>query len=269
MSIAEKLTQIAANVQAVYNAGKAAGESAGGGGGYDEGFEAGKKAEYDALWDAAQENGNRTEYSFAFSGNMWSQETFKPKYPIKPTRCTNMLAYWGYNMTSASLEDNPIDLRFLSIDLSDCTDCAGLFYANKMVKKVGTIDVSMNGEFSLKNLFSACPNLVSIDQLKVTGQTSFQNTFDSCAKLESITFSGIIANDIDLRWSTKLSRNSILEVYWAAQNGMPMYVSTPTITLSKTAVDKAFETSDGKNDGSESNEWETLMHEAFPIYSLV
>ena len=63
MSIADKLTQIAENEQAV--------------------FDAGKKSEYDTFWDSYQENGNKVAYRLAFFGSGWNDTTFHPKYPIK------------------------------------------------------------------------------------------------------------------------------------------------------------------------------------------
>ena len=78
MSIAEKLTAIAENEQRVYDAGYMHGNNDG----YLLGEEAGKKSEYDAFWDAFQLDGERTNYSYAFSGSGWHSETFKPKYKI-------------------------------------------------------------------------------------------------------------------------------------------------------------------------------------------
>jgi len=71
MSIAEKLTTIAENVQKVYEAGKAAG-------GGDESY-------YDFFWDNFQDHGNRRSYRNAFQdyGNSWKNgTTYNPKYPI-------------------------------------------------------------------------------------------------------------------------------------------------------------------------------------------
>ena len=62
MSIAEKLTTIAENEQKVY--------------------EAGKKSQYDEFWDTYQTNGQRTNYTYAFSGLGWTDNLYKPKYPI-------------------------------------------------------------------------------------------------------------------------------------------------------------------------------------------
>lgn len=64
MSIAEKLQTIAENEQKVY--------------------EAGQQSEYDRFWDAFQQNGERSSYAFAFAGDSWNGENFKPKYDIKP-----------------------------------------------------------------------------------------------------------------------------------------------------------------------------------------
>ena len=50
-TVAEKLKEITDNVPYVYQSG----------------VEAGRKAEYDAFWDAYQQNGTKTNYSYAFS----------------------------------------------------------------------------------------------------------------------------------------------------------------------------------------------------------
>ena len=55
---------------------------------YGQGFDAGKQTEYDAFWDAFQQKGNRRNYWGAFAS--WTDEIFKPKYPIVATGHTSM-----------------------------------------------------------------------------------------------------------------------------------------------------------------------------------
>ena len=55
-------------------------------------YEEGKKAEYDAFWDANQEFGNRTDYDYAYDRSGWTDDNFKPKYPIKPVKATQIFA---------------------------------------------------------------------------------------------------------------------------------------------------------------------------------
>ena len=58
------------------------------------GREEGKQAEYDRFWDSYQNNGNRSDYQYAFAG--WKDAVFKPKYNIvlgAGYTGTNM--FWG------------------------------------------------------------------------------------------------------------------------------------------------------------------------------
>ena len=87
------------------------------------------------------------------------------------------------------------------------------------------------------------------------------NCFNRCFALEELqTYydpndsNGYLTGDLDLQYSTKLSRTSIENLI----NGSSPITSDKTITLSLTAVNKAFETSEGANDGETSTEWLTL-----------
>ena len=66
MSLADKLQTIAVNTQKVY----------------DAGFGLGLKSEYDRFWDTYQQNGNRREVAYSFSGSCWDNSIFHPKYDI-------------------------------------------------------------------------------------------------------------------------------------------------------------------------------------------
>ena len=237
MTIAEKLTKIADNEQKVYDAGYERGYHDGeivGGGSYDQGFEDGKQAEYDAFWDAAQQNGNRTDYAFAFSADMWTTENFKPKYPINPTTANNAFAYWGF---SSALRDERIDFRkACSLDTSNCANISNLFYNNQLITAVGVIDTQKNSP--LQNLFSRCMNLEEVEKLilKNDGSQTFPTTFDRCDLLKNIVFEGVIGNDIDFKSCTLLTRVSIESII----NHLSDTTTGKTLTLSKTAADNAF-----------------------------
>ena len=76
-----------------YAEGFEAGKAESGGsddGGYDKGYTDGQEAERSAFWDIYQDNGNRTVYQNAFSGAGWNDETFTPKYDMKPTSAVQM-----------------------------------------------------------------------------------------------------------------------------------------------------------------------------------
>ena len=106
MSIADKLTTIAENQQAVYQAGYNKGEGDAGAGAYQvgyetghaegfqegktegfqegksEGFADGKQAEYDRFWDAVHASIRNYGLANAFSGAAWTKDTFRPKQSI-------------------------------------------------------------------------------------------------------------------------------------------------------------------------------------------
>lgn len=188
MSISDKLLTIAENEQRVYDAGK--------------------QAEYDALWDSIQDYGKRTSYNFAFSGDMWTPETFKPKYPIQPTTCFHIFAYWGKHNTRTER----FDFRGLPIDFSKSTSLINGFFDNKIIEAVGEVNVISSD--NLTGIFSGATVLHTIEKfvLKPNGSNTFANAFLSCEKLENITFEGVIGNDISFGNSPLLTKESLMSI---------------------------------------------------------
>ena len=110
--------------------------------------------------------------------------------------------------------------------------------------------------YSYAYAFAWCSKLRKIAMIRVDETTEgMGSAFTSCIALESVAFEGVIGVSINLRWSTKLTRASIENIInHLSDNG-----SGKTLTLSKAAVDKAFETSEGANDGASSQEWDSLQ----------
>jgi hypothetical protein len=244
MSIAEKLTIIAENEQKVYDAGFNAGKSQGGDSYYDE------------FWDKFQDNGNRTNYQYGFSGYGWTLDTFKPKYSVVPD--TLNTGFWGLDRNNTNIE-NAIDFvelfenKGLVFDTSNCSNfAAGFMWAT--IKRLGVIDLRKNNA-TMATTFGY-GKIKTIVKVIVDENTTFQaNTFQSQATLENITFEGVLAqNGLNLQWSTKLTHDSITSIV----NCLSADTSGLTVTLSLTAVKKAFETSSGANDGNASTEWLNL-----------
>ena len=73
--------------------------------------------------------------------------------------------------------------------------------------------------------------------------------------LENIIFEGEIGKEIDIQHSHKLTKASITSII----NALSSTTSGLSVTLSKTAVNTAFETSTGANNGSISTEWSALV----------
>lgn len=104
-------------------------------------------------------------------------------------------------------------------------------------------------------MFSQCEQLQSIKLVIVDENTVYDNWFNFNYALEDIAFEGVIANNIKFHMSPILSKASIVNV---------MSHVSPTATLTATfkqeAVNKAFETSSGANDGSTSAEWQSIIN---------
>lgn len=195
MSIAEKLTTIAENIQGV--------------------FDAGKQAEYDAFWDGYQKSGDRLSYTLAFTGEGWRVNTFKPKYDM-----TNISNANGMFRQSDIAEDLVAILQDLgvSIDFSHSTDVTCLFYISKFTR-VGEISCVSAG--NLNCTFMAMFNLVTIDKLilKQDGSNDFTSTFDGNSKLENLTIEGTIGkNGFNVQWSPLLTHDSLMSIVNALQD---------------------------------------------------
>ena len=231
MRIGEALKEISANnvtlaekQQQVYDAGVAEGRAQGG---YTEGFDAGRQAEYDAFWDVFQGYGNRRYYNQTFynstkAGQGWTDETFNPKYPIVTDTGynNNIFAYCSFTDTK------------VEIDLSASASAQGGFLFCTMLKTIRKVTLPTDENANLTNIFYRCDSL------------------------ENIVFGGeIVQTGISFQWSTNLSRESITNII----NALSLNVADKTMTFSKTAVNKAFETSEGANDGNTSAEWLNLI----------
>ena len=212
------------------------------------GYAQGREDEYNAFWDVVQENGNRTNYAFAFSADLWTPENFKPKYPIRPVgSANNMMAYWGQSYgANGSLR---IDLREVcTLDTSACTSINSAFYLNTVVKAVGVLDTrNISG---LSTTFGSAYNVETVEKviLRDDGSQTFNNAFNHCNELVNITFEGVIGqNGLAFAQSKKLSKASWISII----NALSTSTSGLTVTGSLASVKKAFETKLYEGDGNE------------------
>lgn len=203
------------------------------------------------FWDIFQNNGNRRNYQFGFSGTGWTDENFRPKYDI---------ILIGYNAGMFRTCTNITDLytttveRGIQFDTSQATALNEGFASCTNLMRIPPINVS--NATNISGMCISCRNLITIDKLTVTENVKWTTTvFQDCEKLENLIIEGIIGQDgFDVHWSTNLSKTSIESIMTAITTTKAI-----TVTFSKTAVDKAFETSEGANDGSTSTEWTTLV----------
>ena len=232
MTPSEKLTEIAENIPKIY--------------------EAGKKAGYDAFWDAFQENGMRTDYHTGFAGKGWNEHTFKPKYDITPTT--------AYMMFYQIPNDANIDLVKIqdecgiTLDFSNCTNFQYFVYSSGIVR-IGTLDTRSANSFS--QFLANGSTLHTIERLilKDNGSQTISNAAwflpNSLVNIEIEGKLGASVRTVSSKM-TKASLESFISALYEESTGQ-------TLTLSKTAVNREFETEEGLKDGVSSPEWQNLI----------
>lgn len=197
--------------------------------GHEKGVADGKQAEYDRFWDVFQDNGNQTNYLYAFSQTRWTDEIFKPKYDIKPT---------GVNGTSMFQSSGIVNLaeilqaQGIVLDTSGCTSFAQVFQGSTVAHLP---EMDLTNSASINYAFSG-ENLVTIDKILISEKTkSATNTFRNASRLGNIIFDGIIAVNMDLHWSplTAESIESVISALSGTASGM-------TASFKQSAVNGAF-----------------------------
>lgn len=216
---------------------------------YQDGVEDGKKSEYDAFWDVAQNYGKLETYHMAFSGPLFNDKNFKPKYDMHCYgRCDQMFLYSPITNIKKSIEDAGVILEFSRVTHLYQT------FANSETTEIGIIDAT--GAVSLYGLFHQARRLTNVEKLilKESAYDNVNNIFNQCSALKSIVIDGVIMqNGYNLSHSplNKQSITNIVNTLSATTTGL-------TVTLRLDAVNSAFETTPGAADGSTSQEWLTL-----------
>ena len=214
MNIAEKLTTIAENEKKVYDAGK--------------------QAQYDLFWDKIQQNGTRTNYSYAFANWVECENIFYPKYDIKPVgSIANMFSgFMSYVSLPAVCAKQGIVM-----DFSKVTSFSYFMYNYCAIWRLGVIDCSSTK--SLSNAFMMASSLITIDKLILhEGITSYTDCFTYVGNLKNITIEGTIAgNGFNVSGCTKLTHESLMSIINALKDYSGT-TTTKTITLGSTNLAK-------------------------------
>lgn len=180
-----------------YEKGEIAGYEKGKSDGVAEGIEQGKQAEWSVLWDGIQNSGNRVEYSYAFQGKGWTDETFNPKYPIKPTTA-------DYTFMDTGITD--FTREGIVLDFSLTTVARATFSGTKNTEmKLPTIDFSKvaysSGNF--RNFWGKELSVILPETFDY--KTSFMENY----YLERLTITGVVGKSMNMRDSSLLSDESV------------------------------------------------------------
>lgn len=195
-------------------------------------FAAGKQSERDAFWDAFQTPSRRLWYG-AFQNACWNDTTFYPKYDITSTGdASSLFRYCDITDLEGRLNECGVTL-----DTSEATSLNCAFGESK-ITALPTINLSkcISAARDSHGVFGGCKDLISIRKVIVNEAVALSNTFTTCNSLQNIDFEGFIGQDINLKWSTKLTDESIESII----NHLSDTAEEKTLTLSETAVDEAF-----------------------------
>ena len=140
------------------------------------------------------------------------------------------------------------------IDTAQGTNFNSMFSGCTKLAAAPPLDTSKGTSFS--SMFYNCTSLASVPALDISKCTSTYDVFYNCAALENLALTGLVkTSGLNLSYSSKLSKASIASVI----NALDASVSGKSVTLSRTAVNAAFETAAGAKDGSASAEWQNLI----------
>lgn len=236
-----------------FDAGYAAGEA--------EGYKDGKQAQYEEFWNIYIPD-NLSNWQYVFYSPRWNDSNFYPNKDLNPKGAAPF-AFSSHEITN--LKQRLIDCG-VRLDTSNITSGNYMFcYCSKLTHLPTISFVGLKENIS--NAFNNDTKLVEIEKiiLKDDGSTTFSYWFDKCAALTTISFEGVIGNNINFQWSTKLTKASIESII----NHLSDTTTGKTLTLSKAAADEAFPCwMDGVNYGAGGNgEW-LFLKESKPNWTI-
>ncbi len=237
----------------------------------DDVYDAGKDNGIRAMWECIQAGGTKDIGGSIMSNSGWAKETFKPIYDIRPTSCY----LWSRNCPTQTLVNNltpetQIDIVELEkeqgivFDFGSVTSSTSYDYAfvGALFKRWNVIDISkgktISGTFYGGYLPSGRRKELAPKRIErlICGETNVfsSNAFQYAIGYEYIGFEGVIASSINVSWSplNKESLTKLLSTLSDTATGQ-------TVSVNLEAVNKAFETSEGLNDGNTSEEWQSLV----------
>lgn len=191
------------------------------------------------FWAALQDNGNRTDYSYAFAN--WSSSVIAPLFPLNNIdKCMYAL------MNCTKLEDarsitfnitnNSPNMMYVCANCTSMTNAPQFIYNNVPIVKTYT------------SMYASCAALKTVQVYwgdgtadPVTQRNSCQNMFFKCSNLTDINFGANKTGSpiyLDLSYSNKITlatmkslANSLQDVSKAASGNYDITINSATLTL--------------------------------------
>lgn len=228
----KKLQQIAENEQKVF----------------DAGYAKGANGKTEVLKYA-------TAYVSVYEGAVFPDEGYELTLdlPALKNGIDRVISY-AKNLTKFTLKGN---------NDNNATSCQYAFRGGNVLKVIDFSELGSGEEKGrlkptyLNGAFSANKILESIvGEIDFSVAVNVGGPFGDCTSLKEVRFvENTLSLSMDMKSCRSLSRESIESVV----RGFNVSAVGQSLTLLKAAVNKAFETSEGANDGSTSAEWATLI----------
>ena len=228
MTIAEKLQRVKTDIDNAYATGYENGRAEGitEEEAYNNGFEAGKQAEYNDFWDNYQQNGERTDYAYAFANVGWNDDNFIPKYNMSATKVNQMFCYSGITDLKGILERQGVTLDTSKVTSFD------QFCFTSSITHLPPLDVSSSTTFS--QAFRGSKALVSMRLENIPETANFSLAFTDVKNLTDFSCTGTIGNDFNFAYSSNLTHDSLMNII----NCLITTSTTKTLKLHATAKAK-------------------------------
>lgn len=160
------------------------------------------------FWDSYQQNGERTNYKYAFYGQGWNDTTFNPKYNITPVGDASSI-FQNCKITNLKelLEKNNVTLDFSQVTYASYP----LQYST--ITHIGILDC--RNMSNMGYILNNARGIISVDKiiLKDDGTQTFGITAFAYAQvLNEIRFEGVIGQSINFAQSSLLSAESVQNI---------------------------------------------------------
>ena len=197
---------------------------------------------YSAGYEKGKSEGGGDEILFTSHGNMYKRNMI-----IDIDAGDGFYAY-AYRYAK--------EMETLSVPnlIANYTATNGVFEGCSKLKSVYMPNIQRLG----LNFFNDCPLLeeITLGTTSNPMQHASINSFYRCPSLVNFNYIGVLPVTITFEHSVKLNATSIKTII----NSLSGSATGQTLTLSLAAVNKAFETSEGANDGSTTSTWNYLAN---------
>jgi hypothetical protein len=199
-------------------------------------------------------------YDYGFRD--WSCEYIRPKYKVV-IRSQYYCFVFTNNVKLKKVEKQYFDF---SKGTAPASKSAANYYTfDGCISLEEVEDIGMRDDHYY-GTWRNCYKLHTIEKIRSNAKTTFtEDTFKNCECLVNAIFEGVLSTSLYLSDCKKLSQQSINSVF-AIMSKTPTKSNT-TIVFPLEAINREYETSEGANDGSDSESWLQLLN-SFPAWNI-